>query len=955
MEQNTAKARPSLKRPNSSLNQNPNKRLCTGHNENSSNTDTVKNFRRMPIIPTIDELKNKVGPVLMENIIDGPFKDVDHYLEVHFRLLREDFLGPLRQKILNFNTKTTQDNNSSIFQYEDVRICDFEMSQDGVIYKLLFDQDKIDCATLENSTRLAFGSLLCLSNDNFETALFATVAAKNQNDLQKGIIKVRFESDLNSNNQQRYTMLESQAFFEAYRHVLKGLQSFNKDNLPLQNYLVNVQQKLEPPEYVKKNLTYYLKLDEANEDGERAEFGAQVLDINTWPTPEALNLDVFQRRAMHLALSSSLAIIQGPPGTGKTHVGLKIVEALLSNLRLTRCRNQSNPILVVCFTNHALDQFLEGIIKFTNRVVRLGSRSINPAMEPFTLREIMKGSVKSKLKREILDLKKQRSEAEKKVQKETNRLKLSQTRIIHELLLEKSLKEKDFQLIKTLKVNNKDIEPPFSFLGAWLGLINSDLVSEEDLQKFTQTKFTKDKTKDSINKNKNSSEKANDLNVYNAKTGKRVAKSRFAIRDWAVVVNVSENCEKIDKIDQVPLVSNLGKLCAAVVTKEFYKDDEMADDEIGNEKNSWKFDLDARWRLYRRWKRMFEEVQDELIKTSVVNYKEIAAKLEKQQNSEKIEILGACEIIGMTTTCAARTLDVLREIGPKIVIVEEAAEVLESHITTCMSKSTQHLILIGDHQQLRPGVNNHELKVKYNLDVSLFERMILNKVPFETLQLQHRMRSEISSLLVPHIYESLLDHPAVLRYPNVKGVAQNVFFLDHDIPEEAADGSTSHANRHEAEFLVSFCEYLLQQGYKRSQITILTPYSGQLSLMRRFTAAHIFEGVHTTVVDNFQGEENDIILLSFARSNTTDQIGFLKVHNRINVALSRAKLGLYCIGNFRHFARRSQLWRAIVADLERRNRIGPALTLVCQTHKFPTVVRNGREIKPRCPRGGCLY
>lgn len=53
-----------------------------------------------------------------------------------------------------------------------------------------------------------------------------------------------------------------------------------------------------------------------------------------------------------------------------------------------------------------------------------------------------------------------------------------------------------------------------------------------------------------------------------------------------------------------------------------------------------------------------------------------------------------------------------------------------------------------------------------------------------------------------------------------------------------------------------------------------------------------FDGVRLTVVDNFQGEENDIILLSLVRSNDDGNIGFLKIENRVCVALSRAKVSL---------------------------------------------------------------
>ena len=62
----------------------------------------------------------------------------------------------------------------------------------------------------------------------------------------------------------------------------------------------------------------------------------------------------------------------------------------------------------------------------------------------------------------------------------------------------------------------------------------------------------------------------------------------------------------------------------------------------------------------------------------------------------------------------------------RIMIVEEAAEVLEAHIVTSMPQTTQHLILIGDHQQLKPSPTVYELARKYNLDISLFERMVSN-------------------------------------------------------------------------------------------------------------------------------------------------------------------------------------------------------------------------------------
>ena len=129
---------------------------------------------------------------------------------------------------------------------------------------------------------------------------------------------------------------------------------------------------------------------------------------------------------------------------------------------------------------------------------------------------------------------------------------------------------------------------------------------------------------------------------------------------------------------------------------------------------------------------------------------------------------------------AAKYRKLLQRLRPRITIVEETAEVLESHIVTSLTPGCQHLILIGDHQQLRPNPTVYELAKDYQLDVSLFERMVKNGMPFERLRLQHRMRPEISQML-EHIYKNpkLENHESVMNFENIKGVARNMYFVDH--------------------------------------------------------------------------------------------------------------------------------------------------------------------------------
>lgn len=102
-------------------------------------------------------------------------------------------------------------------------------------------------------------------------------------------------------------------------------------------------------------------------------------------------LDKSQYTAYIMALLREFITIQGPPGTGKTYIGLKIATTILNNfyLKLTQGKH-FNPILVVCYTNHALDQFLEGLLKVTKKIVRIGGQSKNEALKEFNLNNLRK-------------------------------------------------------------------------------------------------------------------------------------------------------------------------------------------------------------------------------------------------------------------------------------------------------------------------------------------------------------------------------------------------------------------------------------------------------------------------------------------------------------------------------------------------------------------------------------
>ena len=200
-------------------------------------------------------------------------------------------------------------------------------------------------------------------------------------------------------------------------------------------------------------------------------------------------------------------------------------------------------------------------------------------------------------------------------------------------------------------------------------------------------------------------------------------------------------------------------------------------------------------------------------------------------------------IIACTTTAAAKYVKALQSIAPGVLLVEEAGEILESHILTALGPDTKQLILIGDHKQLRPRVH-HDLSVEkgsgYDLNRSLFERLVLRGYPHDVLSQQHRMRPELSAIVRRLTYPDLIDAPSTQGRPNLQGFRDNLIFVNHkenevempDVPDWKDTTSTSSKeNLFEAKMVLNCVRYLGQQGYKSDNIVVLTPYLGQLRLL----------------------------------------------------------------------------------------------------------------------------
>lgn len=159
-----------------------------------------------------------------------------------------------------------------------------------------------------------------------------------------------------------------------------------------------------------------------------------------------------------------------------------------------------------------------------------------------------------------------------------------------------------------------------------------------------------------------------------------------------------------------------------------------------------------------------------------------------------------------------------------------------------------------------------------------------------------------------------------------------MYFYHHNYPEKE-DGSSFY-NRHEVDMSLRLAIYLIrEQKVAPQQITILATYTAQLhQFLNSRKSYELLAKVRITVVDNFQGEENDVIILSLVRNNSRNSVGFLRTANRVCVALSRARNGLYILGNIRMLATASPVWADMEKVLKEHDQIGEEIPLRCDRH-----------------------
>lgn len=269
------------------------------------------------------------------------------------------------------------------------------------------------------------------------------------------------------------------------------------------------------------------------------------------------------------------------------------------------------------------------------------------------------------------------------------------------------------------------------------------------------------------------------------------------------------------------------------------------------------------------------------------------------------DILQKSEVITCTLVGASHPM--LRGKRYKTVFIDEAAQALEPACWIPICRA-ERVVLAGDHFQLPPTIKSREAA---ELSETLFEKCIKrHPAAAHMLSMQYRMHEDIMSFPSDYFYGGKLTaHPKVSHHQLPS--QSPLLFVDtagRGFFEHQDEETLSRYNEEEASLLVILLENLVEQitipewlnaGYT---LGIITPYSAQVEVMHKLTEqssilSELASLISINTVDAFQGQERDVIAISFVRSNEKSEIGFLSDIRRTNVAITRARKKLIMVGD----------------------------------------------------------
>ncbi|CRH01565.1 P-loop containing nucleoside triphosphate hydrolase, putative [Plasmodium relictum] len=264
----------------------------------------------------------------------------------------------------------------------------------------------------------------------------------------------------------------------------------------------------------------------------------------------------------------------------------------------------------------------------------------------------------------------------------------------------------------------------------------------------------------------------------------------------------------------------------------------------------------------------------------------------------------------------------------------------------------KRIIFVGDSNQLPPIIKNKYIKNYANYEQSLYKRFLRLELPSIYLNEQGRMRDELCN-----IYKFFYSKYNI-QIQNLECIKENflkkfnpgftyTYQFIHVESQEYTPIPYFYQNLLEAEMAVAIFMYMRLIGYSNDVITILTTYNGQkeliLDILKKKCLYNKLIGMpkKVTTVDKYQGKQNDYVIISLVRSKS---IGYLKNIKRLIVAFSRARFGLYVVGNYNLYSKNYEFKKPLYFfkknKLELSLQLNEHFNTTERQNNFPVIIKD---------------
>ena len=710
------------------------------------------------------------------------------------------------------------------------------------------------------------------------------------NDTESGSLDSAIIADLLRGTGE-ISLAESPTFYRAYGPAISSLQSQREDRMPFFREIVLGQKGMQRPCLVgiQVNGSIAFKPQDSRHNAALSRMDAQefvrALDyfsadiqarhhnrlFDGVPLVSTI-LDPSQCQALKSSLIRGITLVQGPPGCGKTFVGVRIAQLLLSMTKqvvangaeegdkvtadgtnetlsqadIRTADNQvefngdsmklepeahSGPILVVTYKNVALDDFLGDCLKIWPKgVARVGGRpQTGSLLEHIHIKVLLRNTRNYRsseyeyARRAVEDQRHRVEDAAKRLSQSRffsadtlgSSTASDEARALLERLVtsdETDSKQEREQAMEEIQSQDPDItlSRAEKSLAGWLP--TQKKVAELCRQPFSNERSnvpvsSKPHPNQSVNGGEYLDERVSDRNRYRhfEKTTVSLEAHPQQGRNELLVLQLKHtiteivrhkllNMQEVRKLDMADRV----RLMHVLVVKQFEAALQAYDD-------------------------------------AMQDYVHAVEQLHRHEIDEQVTLLRTMKVVGMTISGANISRDLIEKLCPHSVLVEEAAEVLEPLLVASLGTWVNRLILIGDNKQLPPQVETYSLSRDYNFDTSLMHRLIANNLPLIKLTSQSRMMPEFADLL-KDVYPQLTTSNRVdvaMRPSPPAGFITSMWFWDLKSTEMLDPELRSYVNKTEVDAVQALVVHLLRSGIKPEQITVITPYTAQVELIRR--------------------------------------------------------------------------------------------------------------------------